>query len=1199
MTIKDNNQALQFLDSPVLEHRKDAIVYLNQHNYKEAIPWMLDLLLNDPDPGIRMLLIQSLTALEAKESIPYLMDLMQVEPEQSVRVAALSALGQLKAEDSVPLVLEVLKQTDMTDKLRQMALQVLQQLEQPSVVSDLIHILKSSEFPLHLKPAIVRVLISFESFSELICSFKDLDKDLQEMLLSIFEQVDITKYMTGLFQSSKVSSIEAALLLLQHQSQLDLLPVILKHFPEWSSDLQEKTLTIFNGFKPSDTICKHFMNLESEVQQTALKWIKTLKLKPCRLFLLENLIYFNAGVQSQAIMTLKALDIDLYLEHLIDKGHTFESNHIKALALLKIKSVIPHLIHLYSQAQTDLQQEMINTFKALQAENELIQLAHSTDSHRLIALIILQQMQNPLTAKDIVTLVKDKNANIALTTLAIIKDFQARELISPLLERFHLILPDIKTQFLDTLAALKPKNKVVELLTTNQQEQLIINVIQVVQALKLEEAAPYIVRHLFDKTWKVRVIGIQTLTTLEAKDSIQKLLPLVEYRHPKLLSELKAFFLHFQAEKILEQWLFSSDSSRQIHSIRALHLIQAKEAIPSLLKLLAESKKQVKAYARQALSELDVRKTINQMLKSPNPDQVFYALQGVYYLKITEELETAISIYDTWTPRNKKLLKHILDMFNYWDDLIEVFASSSFEVQVNILEIIKDARLIDLLPQIIGFALETDGALRERVIQCFRSLDGIMDVHRRLKHDLVEPELKNDIIDLSIVLKDLDMVPSIIHILLNSNGPIQDKSLQALRKMNALQEVLRLLSQSRPQEQLRGIQALGHLGAHLTIPLVIAQLSSPDSSLQVEAIQTLKLLNARQASPHLIDLAISSQNLQVQENCLLVLDTFLVEQQLIPEMLISHEAEQRMKALQIWHMLNPQNAHKAITDALSDPRPDIRMLVLDLLAQNASPENLPFIVQAISDIQPLVRQRALSHLVRLSPGKGIQYLLDEMVITSKMTILSYQRSLLNILLTIPLPYISQRLIPLLDNQNYINRFERLIKKYMPEMIDEDIAGSYQLILTLASNLKHNELSQYLWELIDENKVGFKQFLSQTSQEAFVQYPAFQSLINLLINFSNFNRSDISYFLGLTQEEYHPKLYLKLVTGLYRQIEKKGSEHVQEEDMNALELIFSEACQIAEEKYPKALPRYEQYVDHIQEIQLHRLDNIIPLQREPV
>ena len=77
-TVNHINQALTLLDSPLADSRKMAILFLKEQQYKEGIPLLLDLLLNDPDPSLRIVLIQTLIQLEAREAIPYLLDLMQL-----------------------------------------------------------------------------------------------------------------------------------------------------------------------------------------------------------------------------------------------------------------------------------------------------------------------------------------------------------------------------------------------------------------------------------------------------------------------------------------------------------------------------------------------------------------------------------------------------------------------------------------------------------------------------------------------------------------------------------------------------------------------------------------------------------------------------------------------------------------------------------------------------------------------------------------------------------------------------------------------------------------------------------------------------------------------------------------------------------------------------------------------------------------
>ena len=104
---------LKDLDDDV---RYATIIALMQLGSKEAIPYLIDLLFNDPSWVVRSNAAEALGQLGAKEAIKHLIALLFNDPSLVVRRSAVQALGKLGAKEAIPQLIKL--QNDPDDDVR-------------------------------------------------------------------------------------------------------------------------------------------------------------------------------------------------------------------------------------------------------------------------------------------------------------------------------------------------------------------------------------------------------------------------------------------------------------------------------------------------------------------------------------------------------------------------------------------------------------------------------------------------------------------------------------------------------------------------------------------------------------------------------------------------------------------------------------------------------------------------------------------------------------------------------------------------------------------------------------------------------------------------------------------------------------------------------------------------------------------------
>lgn len=1197
--LQDHSNALQMLDSPQLAVRKAAIRYIQQHRVREAVPLMLDMLLNDPESVIRVGVIRTLCDLGAREVIPYLFDLLQLDPDIDVRMVTLSTLGKLKARQAIPLMLELFLQPETPENLMQMSLWALKELNDRKTYANLAQLLLAPHLSPHMQSILIRVLEDTRSLGELVMVWPATDLAVAQQIETTLRRYDLHTCLQEMLLSAHEADVLAALNAFEKLKVLSVLPAWLRGYSQWPEPLRQRAQHGLQPLATATALNEQFADLAPDEQKTALHIIQQLQLKKCLPMLLLQLPLVSRSMVQAIQPVLQEIGLTQFLSQTFKKNMEPDPLFIKALGVLRLHEALPYLLKIYAHASDPLRKiTILQALKHLKATSYLLQVAGSEQHpHRWQALDILENLSVTNIAGQLVPLATDPVAAIANKALHILQGFKAREQIPALIENTHCISPQLWPALWQLFKSLQPGPIFLSLLKESHDNQFMLNLLQAIEALELKETAPELAKITLRGPLPIQLRCIEILVGFHAREVLSDLLPLVGTNHPRLRRTFKEMLQQLSAEPLLLHWAATAPLREQVASIYCIRLLHLTSAIPVLLRLLMNAVPSIQALLRAVLLELQPQQVILKQLSEGSPKDQSICLHALQELELIELLPDLWPYYLALEAPQQQAFLQVIDHLGARPMTAAALNSLDFDDQVNALAILEALKAHEYIPAIMAFMVEHDGAVREKASQAFRALNGFQHIEQLLVNQAEDADFYQLLTDLGNAWDHPGLIGPLIQVVLQAPPPLQEQALNALRKQDAIPEVIKTLAAVPPQVQLHGIQALGHLGAFATIPMTIQHLKNAEPQIQSEAVRILRKLNAREAIPELMSLLVKSQNQALQETLQETLHGFQVVQAVIPNMLQSHDPEERSLALQSIVILDKNKAKTLVIESLRDPKAEIRMLALKLMQQYELQEASAWWIKSLRDIQPLVKETALRLLVSADPQKGLQYILDEFFIAPKPPLPSYQKSLLEMLLSLPVPLINPRLLPLLDNPGHAERFEKALQPFLAAVLPQKPESLHFCFYYLV-HYPQTAISQLIWNTLPQVRSLVRIFLYNRATMVFHETPGFQALLQLMLRFSRLTTKEMRYFYQLCDRPFNVKFYLYLISVLYKRLSRLLEHHppgiLSEADLESLHFVFMEALNMAEDKYPRTLSQYRRYLIAVQKWRHLGQDNIIPL-----
>jgi HEAT repeat protein len=403
------------------------------------------------------------------------------------------------------------------------------------------------------------------------------------------------------------------------------------------------------------------------VRSNVVKALGKLQVKEAASLLIDLLKDNDINVCSSAINTLVKLQIKEAIPHLIDllkdNNPKIRSRAIDALGELQAKEVIPQLIDLFKDNDSDVRFNVVKALGILRAKEvipQLIELLEDNDiTVRSSTIDALGELQAKEAIPQLIDLLKDNDIQLRPITVKALGKLQAKEAINQLIELLEDNNIRVRSRTIDALGELQAKEvipQLIDLLKYNSP-RVRFSAINALVKLQAKEAIPQLIDLLKDNDANVRSSAINSLAKLQIKIPVEQFIDLLKDNDANvrssainasaklqikipvdqlinLLKDIKKNTFDESSRKInvlsqlsLEQLLDVSENqlftdylpknnNLMAHSneITELVKLQAKEVIPSLLKLSINYDIKLREQIIIILSNLKVKQVIPAIL---------------------------------------------------------------------------------------------------------------------------------------------------------------------------------------------------------------------------------------------------------------------------------------------------------------------------------------------------------------------------------------------------------------------------------------------------------------------------------------------------------------------------------------------------------------------------------------------------------
>ena len=314
------------------------------------------------------------------------------------------------------------------------------------------------------------------------------------------------------------------------------------------------------------------------------------------------------GIRTRAIQALKELQAkgenDKIIDYLADNDSDVRKTAIEVLAQLQIRKAIPKIIERLADKSPEVSEAAIAALGQLQAREaipQFIELLSHNDSNRkdeIIATVkVLGQLQATQAIPDLMVLLNAQDDEIREAAIIALGQLQATQAIPDLMVLLNAQDDEIRRAAIIALGQLRVTNAIPTITASltntgkyNAPTLLRIAATQALVQLQGKDAIPILIKFLFDYDDYVREAVITAFVQLQAKEIVA----------PKLIEFLPySDSINPHAERI---------------AIKALEQLQAKEAIPVIIKFLADDKWREHEAAITALGQLQAKEAIPKLI---------------------------------------------------------------------------------------------------------------------------------------------------------------------------------------------------------------------------------------------------------------------------------------------------------------------------------------------------------------------------------------------------------------------------------------------------------------------------------------------------------------------------------------------------------------------------------------------------------